>query len=284
MRALFALEEAVRKRTSVRNYSDRTVSEDTLSRIQTFISTLKNPFGPKIHFHLLDLAASPGGEKLGTYGVIKGARHYIGTTMTLEPMALEALGYEFEVLVLFLASLDLGTCWLGGTFDRQGFAQAMDLKPADVFPIISPVGYGAEKKHLKELAMRKMIQADQRRPWSELFFDRDFSTPLTESAAGDFAFPLEMLRLAPSASNKQPWRVVRRDGSWHFYEYRTPGYSVAFPYDIQAIDLGIAAAHFQLASQDRDLEGSFSQLQPAITPPPHTLYRFSWIPRDHESN
>ena len=35
-----------------------------------------------------------------------------------------------------------------------------------------------------------------------------FAEPLTEEEAGDYQFPLEMLRLAPSAVNKQPWRVV----------------------------------------------------------------------------
>jgi len=36
-------------------------------------------------------------------------------------MALEAFGYELEAVILFLAHLDLRTCWLGGTFDREGF-------------------------------------------------------------------------------------------------------------------------------------------------------------------
>ena len=34
---------------------------------------------------------------------------------------------------------------------------------------------------------------------------------------------LEMVRIAPSASNKQPWRVVRDGPAWHFYCQRTPG-------------------------------------------------------------
>ena len=94
-------------------------------------------------------------------------------------MSLEALGYEFEAMVLFLANLDIGTCWLGGTFDRQGFSEAMNVGSDEVFPIITPYGYAADDKHEKEIEMRRLIQADHRKDWSQLFFDGDFNTALT---------------------------------------------------------------------------------------------------------
>lgn len=274
----FPIEETVRKRYSVRNYSDQTVAAETISDLKTFVRSLENPFGKPISFHFLDMQKARESEKLGTYGVIKGARHYIGTTIRLEPMALEALGYEFEVAVLYLASLGLGTCWLGGTFDRKGFAGAMEVGSDELFPIISPFGYPADKKHIKELAMRKMIQADQRKPWDQLFFQNDFMAPLTQEAAGEYRVALEMVRLAPSASNKQPWRILLREGAFHFYEYQTPGYSTSFPYDIQKIDLGIAAAHFHLSVLEQKLGGHFEQTPPAVDLPEHMIYEFSWIP------
>lgn len=278
MNQSFTIEEAVRKRYSVRNYADTPVSDEVRASLEAFVRTLDNPFGPKINFHFLDIAASVGGEKLGTYGVIKGARNYVGTTLRLGPLALEALGYEFETLVLYLASLDIGACWLGGTFDRQGFAEAMQIGDGEVFPIISPYGYAAEKKHLKELAMRKVIQADQRKEWDQLFFDGRFDRPLTQEAAGEYGKALEMVRLGPSASNKQPWRILRQNGAWHFYEAKSPGYSVAFPYDIQQIDLGIAAAHFHLAVLEDGLAGRFTQAEPEIELPDNMIYEFSWVP------
>lgn len=274
----FPIEETVRKRYSVRNYSDQTVEAETISDLDSFVRSLDNPFGKPINFHFLDMQKARESEKLGTYGVIKGARHYIGTTIKLEPMTLEALGYEFEVAVLYLASLGLGTCWLGGTFDRKGFAGAMEVGPDELFPIISPFGYPADKKHIKELAMRKMIQADQRKPWDQLFFQDDFKTPLTEDGAEKYQLALEMIRLAPSASNKQPWRILMKDGAVHFYEYQTPGYSTSFPYDIQKIDMGIAAAHFHLSVLEQKLGGHFEQTPPEVELPEHMIYEFSWIP------
>lgn len=68
--------------------------------------------------------------------------------------------------------------------------------------------------------MRKRIQTDQRKEWSELFFNESLSSPITKEEAKDMAFALEMVRLGPSASNKQPWRIVRKDGNWHFFEYK----------------------------------------------------------------
>lgn len=274
----FPIEATVKKRSSVRNYKEQAIEADKQKAIESFIDSLENPFGQNIKFHTLDLKSGPTAQKLGTYGVIKGASHYIGTTITQEPLALEALGYEFEALVLYLADLGLGTCWLGGTFDRQSFSNAMKIETGEIFPIITPYGYAADHKHFKEKAMRKLIKADQRKEWQHLFFINDFQSPLTAAAAGDLAFALELVRLGPSASNKQPWRIVLIDGNCHFYEAKEPGYSKAFAYDIQRVDLGIAAAHFDFAMKERKIDGHFvTSAQPDIDLPKHMEYVFSWI-------
>lgn len=274
----FPMKDAVTKRYSVRNYSDLEVEEEKRRAIESFITSLDNPFGKKVTYHYFNSEASGDKQKLGTYGVIKGAKNYIGATIKLEPMALEALGYEFEAIVLYLAHLGLGTCWLGGTFDRSGFANALQVAEGELLPIITPYGYAAEKKHIKEIAMRKIIKADQRVDANKLFFSKDFDTSLSMEEAGEFAFPLEMVRLAPSASNKQPWRILVEDRAWHFYEDREPGYSKAFPYDIQRVDMGIAAAHFDFSIKEKGIKGHFeTKLLPKIVPPKNVEYVFSWI-------
>jgi nitroreductase len=274
----FPLEESVEARYSVRNYSDRPIETATKQALEDFINALGNPFARQVSFHYLDQNDIQDKEKLGTYGVIKGARQYIGTTIKREPLALEAVGYELEVVMLYLAKQGIGTCWLGGTFDREAFASAMKIGADELFPIITPYGYPAAKKHVKEVMMRKMIKADQRKDWPELFFQNDFSTPLTQARASDLEFALEMVRLAPSASNKQPWRIVVTDTGCHFYEYKEPGYSDRFPYDIQRIDLGIAACHFDLAVQERNITGHFdTSLSPDLQCPQNIEYVFSWL-------
>lgn len=274
----FKIEDAVKKRYSVRNYKETEVASEIKGLIEPFIQSLNNPFGKKVNFHFLDNNGETSHQKLGTYGVIKGAKQYIGSTIKSDPMALVALGYELEVVILYLTSLDLGTCWLGGTFNRKGFANAMNVKEDELFPIITPYGYAADKKHIKELAMRRLIKADNRKEWSQLFYKNDFKSLLTKEESGDLEFPLEMVRLGPSASNKQPWRILLLDNICHFYEYKEPGYSDILPYDIQRIDMGIAAAHFDLAAKEIGLKGHFdSAMAPKIELPENMEYVFSWI-------
>lgn len=274
----FSIEESVKKRYSVRNYKEQEVELDKRKAIESFVNSLDNPFGNKVNFHYLENREMKDEEKLGTYGVIKGAMQYIGTTIKLEPMALEALGYELEAVILYLAHLGLGTCWLGGTFNRKGFAKAMNIEEDEIFPIITPYGYAATKKHVKEIVMRKMIKADQRKEWNQLFYINDFQTTLTKEKAGDLEVPLEMVRLGPSASNKQPWRILIKDNACHFYEYKQPGYSDSFPYDIQRVDMGIAGAHFDFSVKEKGLKGYFdTECEPELELPDHMEYVFSWI-------
>jgi hypothetical protein len=73
--------------------------------------------------------------------------------------------------------------------------------------------------------MRAVISADKRKAWNDLFFDADH-TPLTEMLAGAYAVPLEMVRLGPSASNKQPWRIIRDRDRFDFFLSHTKGYGI----------------------------------------------------------
>lgn len=278
MKINFNIEEAVKKRSSIRTYLDKPVEKDKINEIEKFINTLENPFGNKVNFHFLDSEEIEDKQTLGTYGMIKGANQFIGTTVKQEGFSLEAVGYEFETLQLYLADLGIGTCWLGGTFNRKGFAQAMNLGNEELFPAISPFGYASHKRDIKELSIRRMIKADKRKEWNELFFKDTFDTTLTKEEAGEMEFPLEMVRLGPSASNKQPWRIVVTDGACHFYEYSEPGYSKNFPYDIQRIDMGIAAAHFDYSVKEKKIEGHFkTDADPGIEAPKNIQYAFSWI-------
>ena len=274
----FPIEETIRIRHSVRNYSDEAIDADKIKAIERFVDSMDNPFGKEILFHYLDTDGLADRQKLGTYGIIRGAKHFIGASIKREPMTLEALGYELETIILYLAYLGIDSCWLGGTFNRKGFSKAMDIADDALFPVITPYGYGAQRMHLTEILMRKMIRADHRKPWEQLFFSEDFLSPLTKQSAGDLAFPLEMLRLGPSASNKQPWRILFKGGACHFYEYKEPRYSDAFHYDIQRIDMGIAAAHFDLSTKEKGIRGHFDLTGGPVTElPDHFEYVYSWL-------
>lgn len=50
-----------------------------------------------------------------------------------------------------------------------------------------------------------------------MFTLNDFNTPLSKEEAGEYQAALEMLRLAPSATNAQPWAVVKEGNHFHFF-------------------------------------------------------------------
>jgi hypothetical protein len=121
-------------------------------------------------------------------------------------------------------------------------------------------------------AVRLGAGAQYRKAWESLFFDQKFDAALTSQAAGAYAGVLEMVRIGPSASNKQPWRIVKEGDRWHFYLQRTKGYREWWVArlmglaDMQRIDLGIAMCHFALAAGEAGLAGSWQIKQPANDP------------------
>ena len=246
----FPVEQMVKTRYSVRTYNGMPLADEDRKKILSYADSLSNPFGVKVAFRFLE-KSEQSTEKLGTYGVIKGTKLFIGATVPDTKFALEALGYDFEKLILYATSLGLGTCWLAGTFNREGFAAAMGVKENEIFPAVSAIGYPAEKRSVTESLFRKMLKSNQRKPWNQLFFNGVFSTPLSEADAGEYAQPLEMLRLAPSASNKQPWRVVKSGHMYHFYEEKDQGYGNKLSFDVQRLDVGISLSHFHLTAIEK---------------------------------
>jgi hypothetical protein len=179
--------------------------------------------------------------------------------------------------ILFATTLGLGTCWLGGTLNRAGFARKIGLSSEEFMPAISPVGYPAEKRSLTDRAFRFMAKSDKRKPWQELFFDEQPGNPLSKENAGVLEAALEAVRIGPSASNRQPWRIIREGASGHFFLARTPGYDKMLgEIRLQEVDMGIALCHFELAAQELKIRGSWKEAKPAFDA--GTLeYVVSWV-------
>ena len=242
--------ETIRNRESVRTYDGKGLSRDEVDKIENFIRQIKVPFGADARMELIRAGVTDGEKvKLGTYGYISGATDYIALIYKEEaPFAAEWASYMFEEAVLFCTALGLGTCWLGGSFNRKDFKGRVELKSGEVLRIVSPVGHRGEKKRLFESVMG-FNKKKPRKPFGDIFFDGNFSKPLTEKEAGIYSQPLEMVRLGPSANNKQSWRVVKEGDILHFYETASFGFS--------SIDMGIALCHFELTCKELDIKGNF---------------------------
>jgi len=249
--------QAILLRKSVRTYKNDPVSQELKDKLGKYIESVNGPFDTRMRFVIVDTDKATSRAKPGTYGIITGARTFICAVVEPAERYEENLGYAFEKIILYATSLGLGTCWLGGTFNRSGFSDAAGLKGREFIPVVTPVGYPAEKRRLIDQVMVVSAGSGNRKKWSDLFFDKDLDTPLGEDGAGPFREALEMVRLAPSASNKQPWRIVKDGNKFHFFLRRTIGYKNLLGYDIQRLDIGIAMCHFELTVNELGFKGKW---------------------------
>ena len=268
--------ETMRIRISCRTYSNLAVEPDKLEKLTEYLRSNTNaPFGGKIRFELMNFDKMEPSElrHLGTYGVIKGAGWFIAGAVADHPKAMEDYGYGMEKNILAATAMGLGTCWLGGTFNRTGFAKKMNLAESELLPAVTPIGYSGNRRSLIERFFRFTAGSDNRKPWEELFYEGGIETPLNKESAGNYTTPLECVRIGPSASNKQPWRIIKDHDNYHFYIKGTPGYDrVLGPIKIQNIDMG----HFELSSREMGLEGRWKVEDPQIKSE-DAKYLVSWI-------
>jgi len=263
-----SITDIIKDRHSVRTYKDVELSKDIIEKIETHLKEINNSegiFGGKIRVNLIEKDDNDKETKLGTYGVIKGANYYLTAAYDKREMGLYDLGYLFEQVVLYCTSLNLGTVWLGGTFNKGKFAKAIDLKSNETLPIVSPVGIEAEKKTF--IAKVFGTNTNKRKAFNEIFFKNNFDMPLTYEEAGDFGEVLENVRLAPSAVNKQPWRIVKENDNFHIYNEGK--------IEMSKIDMGIALCHFHLSAKEKGLKGEFKVLNEKDSD--KFKYLVSWI-------
>lgn len=279
--------ELIKQRFSCRTYQPLILGLEARIKLQDFLATPQTgPLGTVSRFELVaateeDRRAIQG---LGTYGFVKDAPAFIiGATVEMGK-SLEDFGYLMETIILLTTDLGLGTCWLGGSFTRSRFAQKISLRNGESIPAVVSLGQIAEIPSKIDALIRSQARGDHRRPWDWMFFAEAFRQPLSKTEAAEFALPLEMVRLGPSASNLQPWRIIRNGSAWHFYLRRKPGYrdSRASRFlrtsDLQRVDMGIAMCHFALTAQQLGLPGHWGILEPEIEiPDSFTEYTISWV-------
>jgi nitroreductase len=288
--------DLINARYSCRTYRDEPIAADTRGALAAWLAEhTTGPFGSSVRLALV--AAAPGDrealKRLGTYGFIKGATGFLVGAVRRAPHDAEDYGYLVERAILQATGLGLGTCWLGGTFTRSRFtARLGGLARDETMPAVISLGYPADDGAAR---IREREAGSRRLPAASLFFDERFGAPLALAPDDPFAAALEAVRMAPSASNKQPWRVVRRGADWHFYLQRTKGYGKGSPLfavlrlaDLQRVDLGIALCHFELTARESGLTGGWVFDGPpaasvgadAAAPGARVEYSATWRPAD----
>jgi nitroreductase len=253
--------EEIKKRVSTRTFKDKPLSEHDRLFIEEVLQEANQqtgPFGHKVRFFFVDNGTTRQ-TKIGTYGFIKNPPSFIGGVVENSKEGMIDFGFLMEHVILRLTAHDLGTVWLGGTYHRKDFQ--VEVGDNEIIAAVSPVGYPT-KRSLRERIIRTASKGNSRKPFDTLFFSG--FTLQTMEETNPLYSTLQHVQIAPSASNKQPWRIVLDDSTFHVYLKRTPGYGNALRFDIQAIDIGIALSHLVLSLQDDGYHPKFESKEAQI--------------------
>lgn len=257
----FKPSQLAEKRTSVRTYSPALLADTDIVNIKKNLNSNNTGiFGNTLRFELVKKADYINEQlRLGTYGFISGAQYFIvGVTQKNVNMGFFDFGYVLEKKILQFTAMNLGTCWMAGTVKRKDFALAARLKPDEIIPAISPIGIPAQRQGLKSLLIRTLAGSKNRKDWNELFFDNNFETSFQIKNNEKLQIPFEMVRLAPSSNNHQPWRLLIEPDAIHIFMARKKNVAED-AIDMPAIDIGIACAHLELGCHEVGINGKWEK-------------------------
>jgi len=238
---------AIRIRTSRRLYDPRKpLSEEVLSNFKNFCSEFR-PF-PEARVELItDSAARIFDFILGSYGIIRNppaALAFIGDMR--KPHVQETVGYTGEAAVLEATALGLGTCWVAGFFNPAAVAHRINFAPYERVLAVSPFGYPIAEKTFGEKMLAGFGHSRKRKPLTELISGlSEENWPLWLKPA------LEAARIAPSATNRQPWTFnVEKKAITISTDPGKLDFKVS-----KKLDCGIAMLHLEVAALNSGIHG-----------------------------
>ena len=221
-------EQAILVRISNRDYLDQPLSSKEVLLLDKVITRLNTESG--LHMQLICEDPQVFGSLRKSYGMFSGVRNYVAMVGSRkDPDLMEKCGYYGQQLVLHATTMGLGTCWVGGTYDRQKCSCA--VAPDEALCCVIAIGPVANQRRTKEKVIRSAIHRKSKTP-SQL-----------ARGMGDapdwFMAGIAAVQRAPSAMNRQPI----------LFRYTTDGTVTAEIAEESAyseIDLGIAKYHFEI--------------------------------------
>jgi hypothetical protein len=247
------LVDVIKTRKSCRTFREVFLDPADKNILEEYINNIRDKVGGEDHC-LRIVEKAVGGNRLElNYGMITGHNTYVLGSSKSSPDARVHYGYIMEKVVLKATEIGVSSCWIG-YFDASHFSVVSSETGYEI-PGIVILGYQDERRSRAERITRFAVKASQRFEWQKLFFDFNSGIPLNPDTSNVYSLSLEMVRLAPSAGNTQPWRIFSDDYSGEFHFFKKP---VSRRYEergLHDIDLGIAIAHFELASEYKELPG-----------------------------
>ena len=237
-------------RHSWRSYDARPVAEAELERLREICAGLSG------HGARAVIVSGDTGRVfrgiVGSYGAVTGAPTYSAFIGDIEDINVnEKIGYLGEGVVLEAVALGLSTCWVGGFFRPGMVASEVGIGPTEKVFAVTPIGHRTEAPSRNDRALKALAKSHSRKPLGELCsgLPGDGWPPWVREA-------LEAARIAPSATNRQPWRFRVTAGS-----ITVSADSMKDTYRIsRRLDCGIAMLHLELGARHAGAEGIWEYL------------------------
>lgn len=220
--------DVIFKRKSVRKYKLELLDEKTLEDISTYMNTAK-PMYEDIKTEM----------KIVTQEAVKSllpikAPYYILVSSENKEGYLTNAGFMLQQVDLFLSANGLGSCWVGMAQPKKEIVKESELE----YVIALAFGNPAETLYRENVSefKRKVIEEIR---------DTNEEDELIESA-----------RLAPSATNSQPWFFRIANDKIHVYCIKSNFIKAILYKKMNQIDMGIGICHFWIAARhfDKDLK------------------------------
>lgn len=192
--------QALLNRYSLRAFASDALEPSDLDRIEELTQTTEplletNSFG----FSLLrQPTAKQRSSLMGMINPHIQPPHILLTWMNSESPAYTNLGYRMEQVSVQLHRMGIGSCFIGTMGREDNINQLVNLPPRSVTGAVLAIG--------KPASSNLELKPKKRLPLEKIAFLENLSTPLR--APGELAPIMEAARVAPSATNAQPWRLL----------------------------------------------------------------------------
>jgi len=213
--------DAIEKRHAVRKFDDKKLEPNLILKLQEYINRLNVEGDINMQFILDNAKGFSSFDK--TYGNFEGVNNYVCMIANKNDQnAAEKLGYYGGLFMLHAVSMGLGTCWVGGSFNKK---RPYLLNDNDKFVCLMVIG---NLKDGHEPTKRRTKSEEQ-------LYESHEEVPVW------FLQGIRAVQKAPSALNRQKIKFYYKNGEVSCSTEETQAHLIG-------IDLGVAKLYFELGA------------------------------------
>lgn len=217
------------RRKSVRKYNINPLSQEIIQDIKNQIQDLE-PLYEDIKTEFMLLSHEEVNQRM-----MKKAPHYIAAFSEDKEGFQTNVGYLLQQMDLYLSQAGIGACWQGIPSVSKTVREKSELK----FVILMAFGVADEQLH------RSDVSEFRRKSFQEISSNQE-ARKIVEAA-----------RMAPSATNSQPWYFTGDKKMIHAYMVQPGLLKRLIAGKYPPIDLGIALYHLRVAASHFGYKTSF---------------------------